>query len=82
MNRIHGIGYPVFELPSLTPGTPSKKQPVSPAGTMDASANLDRVTVETQQSALGINPVAVLVNQLTKKPNQNPPDQTPNTPVD
>lgn len=80
MNRIHGIGYPVFELPGTTPDAPSAKQPVSPAGTMDASASLDVSSVETRQSALGISPLAVAAKLSTHKTTPDTPT-TPTTPA-
>ena len=80
MNRIHGIGYPVFELPGSTPTDSSKKQPVSLVGTMDASASLDVSSVETRQSALGISPLAVAAKLSTHKTTPGKSIDTPNNP--
>ena len=62
MNRLHGVVYPAFEIVPTQPWTTQTiRQPISPAGHMDATAQLNLVTLVTTEAAGGISPIPLIL---------------------
>lgn len=66
MNRMHGIVYPAFQLAD------GGRQGISPVGTMDATAQLNVMGVDLEQSSIGINTIgtALRIKNAQDKPTQ------------